>query len=134
MAAQQLLSDTYSKYRLLQIFYKAIQSPFTKVCHGIMSLALSGKYHTVGAQQLLCIISQYWLYAETFYSIYDTEYISRIIFYNCYFHLFVDITHVTNLQIYTFFANYTIIHSIFLDFAISEKRSTFAKELTRYTL
>ena len=86
MAAQQLLSDADSQYRLLQRSDHLRQTVGMQVFHGAPCLSLSWKDHMTGMAQYLRVVGEHRLNAQSSDGVHHGIDVSCIIFYDSYVH------------------------------------------------
>ena len=79
--AEQLLSDTDAKHRLLELANQSIKVSFAKISHSVTRLTLSRENDFVGRKQFLRIVSQQGVYAESLHCVDDREDVACIVFY-----------------------------------------------------
>ena len=84
--AHQLLSYADAQHWLRQRAYHLVQPSCPQILHCSSCLTLSRKQHTVSTAQLLRVVRQQWLHAQTSQRTEHRVHISRIIFYYCYLH------------------------------------------------
>lgn len=87
VTAHQLLANADAEHRLLERTDHLVEAALTQVTHRLTGLALPWKQHLVSRPQLLGIVGQEGLHAESFQGVYDGIDITSIVFYNGDFHL-----------------------------------------------